>query len=147
MANDITQTPPTTHTSAATTSQVFYPALRYADAHAAIDWLGAAFGFEKQVVYDGPDNTVAHAQLTLAGSIVMLGSGGADRYPAKTPGEVGGFTGSVYVYVADPDAHCARARAAGAQIMNEPGDTEYGSREYAAYDCEGYWWTFGTYRP
>ncbi len=39
------------------------------------------------------------------------------------------------------------AHAAGARIAIEPSDTEYGSREYSAYDCENYWWTFGTYHP
>ncbi len=129
-------------------TQVLYPAMRYSDAHAAIRWLCEAFGFVKQEVYEGPDNTVAHAQLTLNGAVMMLGSareGG--QYPAKTPKQLGGITGSVYVYVADPDAHCARARTAGARIATEPYDTDYGSREYAAYDCEDYWWTFGTYRP
>lgn len=130
------------------TTQVLYPAQRYADAHAAIRWLCDAFGFETQVVYDTPDGAVAHAQLTLNGAVLMLGSareGG--EYPARTPRALGGFTGSIYVYVADPDAHCARARAAGARIAIEPRDTDYGSREYAAYDCEDYWWSFGTYRP
>jgi uncharacterized glyoxalase superfamily protein PhnB len=92
------------------TTQVLYPALRYTDAHAAIDWLVAAFGFERQVVYEGPDNTVAHAQITLDGAVLMLGSareGGV--YPGKTPAQLGGITGSLYVYVTDPDAHCARA--------------------------------------
>jgi uncharacterized glyoxalase superfamily protein PhnB len=129
-------------------TQVLYPALRYADAYAAIDWLCKAFGFEKQDVYDGPDGTVAHAQLTLSGSVLMLGSardGGV--YPAKTPKQLGGVTGSIYVYVSDLDAHFERARAAGARIAMEPYDTEYGSREYAAYDVEDYWWTFGTYHP
>lgn len=130
------------------TTQALYPALRYTDAQAAIRWLCDAFGFEKQVVYDAPDGTVAHAQLTFDGNILMLGSareGGA--YPAQTPKQLGGITGSIYVYVADPDAHCAKAKAAGAKIAIEPRDTEYGSREYAAYDCEGYWWSFGTYHP
>lgn len=129
-------------------TQVLYPALRYEDAHVAIRWLCEAFGFEKQEVYDGPDGTVAHAQLTLNGAVLMLGSardGGV--YPGRTPKQLGGVTGSIYVYVADPDAHCARARAAGAGIMLEPYDTDYGSREYAAYDVEGYWWSFGTYHP
>jgi hypothetical protein len=92
------------------TTQVLYPALRYTDAHAAIDWLVAAFGSERQVVYKGPDNTVAHAQITLDGAVLMLGSareGGV--YPGKTPAQLGGITGSLYVYVTDPDAHCARA--------------------------------------
>ncbi len=130
------------------TTQVLYPALRYDDAHAAIDWLCRAFGFVRQVVHEGPDNTVAHAQLLLAGGVVMLGSmreGG--EYPVKTPRILGGLTGSIYVYVPDPDSHCAIARAAGARIVIDPSDTEYGSREYSAYDCEDYWWTFGTYHP
>lgn len=128
--------------------QVLYPALRYTDAHAAIAWLCDAFGFEKQVVYDGPDDTVAHAQLTLGGAVLMIGSAREEGvYPARTPTQLGGITGSIYVYVSDPDAHYARARAAGARIEQEPYDTEYGSREYAARDVEGYWWSFGTYHP
>ncbi|ATB28355.1 aminotransferase [Melittangium boletus DSM 14713] len=51
------------------------------------------------------------------------------------------------MYVADVDAHCARARAAGAAIVMEPYNTEYGSRNYAARDLEGNVWSFGTYRP
>ena len=49
------------------------PALRYRDAHQAIDFLVRAFGFAKQAVYDGPDGTVAHAQLTFGNGMVMLG--------------------------------------------------------------------------
>ncbi len=128
--------------------QVLYPTMRYDDAHAAIAFLAAAFGFERRAVHFGPADTVAHAELALDDAIVMIGSareGGI--FPAKTPRALGGITGSVYAYVADVDAHCARARAAGARIVVEPSDTEYGTREYAAYDCEDYWWTFGTYRP
>ena len=55
--------------------------------------------------------------------------------------------GWVYVVVDDPDAHCERARAAGAAITTEVYDTDYGSREYAARDLEGNVWSFGTYRP
>ncbi len=80
--------------------------------------------------------------------MLMLGSARDDGpYPAKTPRQLGGITGSIYVYVSDPDAHCARAREAGARIAMGPHETDHGSREYAAYDPEGYWWTFGTYRP
>jgi uncharacterized glyoxalase superfamily protein PhnB len=51
------------------------------------------------------------------------------------------------VAVDDPDAHHARAKAAGAVIMMELTDQDYGSREYAARDPEGNVWCFGTYRP
>jgi uncharacterized glyoxalase superfamily protein PhnB len=51
------------------------------------------------------------------------------------------------VYVPDTDAHYARARAAGAEIVRELADTPYGSREYSARDVEGNLWSFGTYYP
>ena len=69
----------------------------------------------------------------------MLGSDRDDPY-----GKVG--TAAVYVAIADPDAHYARAKAAGAEIIRELNDTPYGSREYGARDLEGNAWSFGTYR-
>jgi uncharacterized glyoxalase superfamily protein PhnB len=51
------------------------------------------------------------------------------------------------VRVADPDAHCATARAGGATILQEPHDTPYGARAYVAGDTEGFVWGFSTYRP
>jgi uncharacterized glyoxalase superfamily protein PhnB len=51
------------------------------------------------------------------------------------------------VAVEDVDAHAERAKAAGAEIVRELNDTDYGSREYAARDLEGNVWSFGTYRP
>ena len=59
----------------------------------------------------------------------------------------GGRSGGVYIVVADPDEHHARAREGGAEIVRELNDTEYGSREYAAKDPEGNTWYFGTYQP
>ncbi|MCM0675632.1 glyoxalase [Micromonospora phytophila] len=59
----------------------------------------------------------------------------------------GAFDAQVYVAVEDVDAHCARARAAGAEIVREPLDTDYGSRDYTARDLAGNVWSFGTYRP
>jgi len=53
----------------------------------------------------------------------------------------------VYVYVEDVDAHHARARAAGAEIVRPLQDTDYGSREYSVRDLEGHLWSFGTYHP
>jgi uncharacterized glyoxalase superfamily protein PhnB len=54
---------------------------------------------------------------------------------------------STYVVVDDPDAHHERAVAAGAEIVRELTDTDYGSREFSARDPEGNLWSFGTYRP
>ncbi len=118
-----------------------YPAMRYRDAPAAIEFLKRAFGFEEQVVYRNDDGTVAHAQLSYGPSILMLGSDRDDLY-GKRAGQ-----GWLYVAVDDPDGHCARARAAGAEVMTELHDTDYGSRDYSARDLEGNVWSFGTYRP
>jgi uncharacterized glyoxalase superfamily protein PhnB len=129
------------------TDQTIFPALRYRDAPAAIEWLGRAFGFEPRMVVDGPDGTVAHAELAYDGALIMLGSTrppDADDYSAKVPSPGGT---SLYVVVGDPDAHHERARAAGAEVVRALEDTDYGSREYSARDPEGNVWSFGTYRP
>ena len=129
------------------TSQAFFPGMRYANAPAAIEWLEKAFGFQRQVVYPGPDGTVAHAQLIFNGGMIMLGSHKDDMFQYKTPREAGGVTQAVYVHVPDIDAHFARAKAAGAEIVVSLKDTDYCSREYSARDLEGHLWHFGTYLP
>jgi uncharacterized glyoxalase superfamily protein PhnB len=118
-----------------------FPTLSYDDAHAAIDFLIEAFGAERHAVYSGDDGTIQHAELRFGNGIVMLGSSTAE-IPAT-----GGRGGSVYTVVADPDEHHRRAREAGAEIVRELHDTEYGSRNYAAKDPEGNTWYFGTYQP
>ncbi len=132
-----------------TSVQTFYPTMRYADARAAIAWLVATFGFEEDVCYSADDGSVAHAQLRFHDGAIMLGSARDDDHPVKPPALRGGLTGSVYVAVpaSEIDAHYARAKAAGATICREITDTEYGSREYSAFDPEGFLWSFGTYRP
>ena len=114
-----------------------YPFLRYADADAALDWLGRAFGFEELAVYrdgEGGKGEIQHAEVSLGPGIVMFGPGEPDDH-------------GIYVAVEDADAHYERAKAAGAEIVRELEDTDYGSREYTARDPEGNVWSFGTYRP
>ena len=124
-----------------------FPFLRYEDAPAAFEWLHRAFGFEKQMLVPGPKGTIAHAQLRYGASVLMIGTAQDDFMNMKSPKAAGAVTQGIYVQVDDVDAHHARARAAGAEIVMEPEDTEYGSREYAARDPEGHFWSFGTYRP
>jgi uncharacterized glyoxalase superfamily protein PhnB len=92
-------------------------------------------------VYAADDGTVHHAELRFGNGIVMFGSAGPKMSSTRGNG------GDVYVVITDPDEHCARARAAGAEIVREPFDTDYGSREYGARDLEGNGWSFGTYQP
>jgi uncharacterized glyoxalase superfamily protein PhnB len=120
-----------------------YPTLRYDDAPAAIRFLGDAFGFTVQEVSTGSDGGVDHALLAYDTGLVMVSS----RRPGPTAFDHG--TTCLYVAVDDPDAHHARAVAAGGgvEIVMELTDQPYGSREYAARDPEGNVWAFGTYRP
>ena len=129
--------------------QSIYPTLRYNDAKAAIRWLTSALGFEENVVYPGEDESIAHAQLQLGGDLIMLGSVKDDAY-GKSPKNFGDVTGGIYIALDSPtaiEAAYARAKAAGAEIIRELEDTDYGSREFGVRDPEGHVWSFGTYRP
>ncbi len=126
------------------------PGHRYRDARAAIDWLSRVFGFERHAVYEGPDGSIAHAELTLGGGMIMLGSGKDDEFGRgfKSPNELGEIeTRSVYLVVPDVDAAHARAVAAGAVITRPLQETPYGSREFGVRDPEGHTWVAGTYDP
>jgi uncharacterized glyoxalase superfamily protein PhnB len=71
----------------------------------------------------------------------MLGQPGGDY---RSPRNADHHTALVHVYVDDVDAHYERARAAGAEIVEEPTDQEHGERRYAAKDPEGHLWFFAT---
>ena len=131
-------------------ASLIIPALRYRDAPAAIDWLCRVFGFSKHAVYPGPDHTIGHAELTLGGGMIMLGSHKEDAYGRgfKPPADLGGFeTRGAYIVVTDADAVYARAKQAGGTIVRELQNTDYGSREFAVKDLEGHSWSVGTYNP
>jgi uncharacterized glyoxalase superfamily protein PhnB len=122
--------------------QSIHPVLTYDDAHAAIDFLERAFGFERVAVHEGDDGKVVHAELRFGEDLVALSSTGAGD-PVFQQG-----TGKTVVYVAvdEVDSVHDRAKAAGAEIVMAPADQDYGSRDFAARDPEGNVWSFGTYR-
>ena len=122
--------------------QTNYPVIRYQDARAAIEFLGRAFGFTEHFMVAGPGDSVAHAQLRYAGNLIMVGSKADD-----SPGTFAAGPAWTYLVVQDADNHHRRAVAAGAEIVMELQDQDYGSREYTARDPEGNLWSFGTYQP
>ncbi len=122
-------------------------AVFYDDASAAIDWLGRAFGFETRLKVEGGDGGIVHSELVFGGGVVMVASATRnERW--RSPRSIGGAnTQSLFAYVDDVEAHCARARAAGAKIVTEPATKDYGSewgidRSYQAEDPEGHRWWF-----
>jgi uncharacterized glyoxalase superfamily protein PhnB len=127
------------------------PSLRYRDALAAIDWLMRAFGFAKKAVYMGPNNTVAHAELTFGNGMVMLGSASNEGEYSKLmvqPDEIGlRETKGIYLVVADADAIYATAKAAGAEMVLDIRDMDYGGRAFTCRDLEGHLWNIGSYDP
>ena len=132
------------------TKSTVIPALRYRDAHKAIEFLCNGFGFEKQAVYDDEKGGVAHAQLVFGGGMIMLGSGtheGEYGRWVQPPTKDSVTTSGIYMIVRDCDAHYARAKKAGAVILKEPVDESYGGRGYSCRDLEGYVWSFGTFDP
>ena len=120
----------------------------YREAAKAIDFLCKAFGFEVQLRVDGEAGKIEHSELVLGGGLITTGDVERGRPWRKPPREVDGTnTTQLCFYVDDVDAHCARARAAGATILGEPKTTDYGDdywadRSYEAADPEGHRWWF-----
>jgi uncharacterized glyoxalase superfamily protein PhnB len=124
----------------------------YQDAVAAIDWLGRAFGFEVRLKVEGDDGKIVHAELVYGEALVMPaqeGTGDKGYAPGtRSPKSLDGkFTQALLIHVEDVEAHCARARAAGAKIFFEPKVSDYGEdywadKNYGAIDLEGHHWWF-----
>jgi uncharacterized glyoxalase superfamily protein PhnB len=123
--------------------QSIYPVLKYRDAHAAIDFLERAFGFQRHAVHENEHGVVVHAELRFGDQVAMVSSAGEGN-PVFDQG-VGRTT--VYVAVDEVDSLHDTAATAGAEIVMPPTDQDYGSRDFAARDPEGNVWSFGTYRP
>jgi uncharacterized glyoxalase superfamily protein PhnB len=132
------------------TSASLIPCLRYRDVAKAIDWLRHAFGFECQRQYRDEQVGITHAQLAFGNGMLMVGPLVDSEYgrQLRQPDEIGGAsTQGIYVIVNSADALYAQAKAAGAQIVVELKDEDYGGRGFTCRDIEGHLWSFGTYDP
>ena len=123
-----------------------FPSLTYEDAPAAIEWLCRAFGFERKLVVPGPEGSITYSELCHGAGVIMVSSPKPDAGRVG-PGSVPAVCQALCVHVDDPDAHYARATGAGAEIIQDLKNEDYGSRGYLARDPEGHQWYFGTYRP
>lgn len=126
----------------------FTPTVFYRDPIAALKWLERVFGFEVTSLITDPQGRLAHSQLEFGGASLSVGGEweGEIVGPARmrSPASVEGInTQFIRIQLDDGlDEHCARAKAAGARILDEPTDQFYGSRTYRAMDPEGHVWNF-----
>ncbi|MFZ2029862.1 MAG: VOC family protein [Vitreimonas sp.] len=118
-------------------------ALSYKDPKAAFRWLEEAFGFEPLMVILDGDGNLAHSEMIFGSSVVMIGTEWTAKH--RSPQSIDGInTQTVHIQVEDDvDAHCERARKAGAKILQEPETQFYGDRTYRCTDLEGHIWTIG----
>ncbi len=114
------------------------PYFSYVDAKAAVEFLQRAFGLEVVQAFDGEDGRLMHGEMRYGNGVIMMGTVD-DAVQVQSPG--------VYLVVEDVDAHFETAKAAGAEIVYPPEDTEFGTRRYRARDSEGHEWSFGSYQP
>ena len=116
-------------------------AVCYLDPKAALTWLERAFGFEISMLIEDDAGNVAHSEMRFGNAVVMIGNEWTADH--KSPRSIGGKnTQTVHIQITtDVDAHCERARAAGAEILAEPETQFYGDRTYRCRDPEGHIWT------
>lgn len=135
--------------AAAEFSSPLTPTAFYRDPKAALQWLERAFGFEVSTLLTDAEGNIAHAEMAYRGANIGVAGEwtvGRTDVPARalSPSSIGDVvTQFVWVEVdGDIDAHCDRAKAAGARIIEEPKDQFYGARTYRALDLEGHVWNF-----
>jgi PhnB protein len=120
------------------------PYLSLRNAKAAVDFYARAFGAELVLKLDMPDGSIAHAEIRIGDSILMMSEENAD-WGNLSPVALGGSPVQMMVYVADVDAAFARALAAGAEQVKAVEDQFYGDRSGSLKDPYGYQWTLATH--
>ena len=123
----------------------FSSAISYRDPKAALRWLEEAFGFEPFMVILDADENLLHSEMRFHDGVIMVGTEWSEDH--KSPRSVGGKnTQSVHVHLTeDVNAHCERARRAGAVILQEPADQFYGDRTASITDPFGFVWHIHTH--
>ena len=121
------------------------PYLTLNDTARAIDFYKRAFGAEELMRMDGPGGKIAHAEIKVGDSIIMLG----DEMPGaacQSPQTVGSTTVGVLIYVKDADAVFKQAVSAGAQVQEPMADMFWGDRYGRLKDPFGHSWSVATHK-
>jgi PhnB protein len=121
------------------------PYITVRDAAAALEFYKEAFGATEVMRFEMPGGGIAHAEIQIGDSKVMLGEENP-QWGNKSPQTLGGSPGGLCVYVADCDAVFAKALAAGAAVMKPLADQFYGDRSGTVTDPFGHAWTIATHK-
>lgn len=105
----------------------------------AVAWFSRVFGFSEHYRYGDSAGPVRGAQMHLGNAWIMVRRAGPG---CASPAQLGYGTQSLTVFVEDVDAHFQRAKSAGAKIVEELHETEYGERQYGVVDLDGHHWLF-----
>lgn len=127
------------------------PNISYKNPEAVLQFLKNAFGFSEHAIYRNDKNEIQHGELVLGNAMVMISPANNETEFGKhtrTPSEIGGFnTQSLYIIIEEIDAHYKKAKVAGAEMIRDIKDEDYGGRGYSCKDTEGNIWSFGSYNP
>lgn len=119
------------------TNRSISPIVSFDDLDAGIQMM-KDFGFTPSTEYRNDAGEIEHCELSWGDTVVMPAP--RSKSGAWIPGP-----SSLYLSLEDPDAHHAKAVAAGLEVIRPLTDESYGSREYGVRDSSGNVWTFGTY--
>jgi PhnB protein len=112
----------------------------------ALQFYAAVFGATERMRFPGPGGTVAHAEIQIGDSVVIIEDEAPERgTKAPPPGGVAGSPSSLFIYVEDVDAVVARAVELGAGLQRSPQDQFYGDRDGHIVDPFGHGWTIATH--
>jgi PhnB protein len=122
------------------------PSLTVAGAVKALEFYGAVFGATERMRFPGPDGTIAHAEIQIGDSVVIVEDEDPQRgTKAPPPGGLPGSPASLFIYVEDVDAVIARAVQLGATLQRPAEDQFYGDRDGYIVDPFGHGWTVASH--
>jgi PhnB protein len=122
------------------------PCLVVRGAAKALEFYAEVFHATERMRFPGPDGTIAHAEVQIGDSVVIVDDESPDRgTKAPPPGGVAGSPTSLFIYVEDVDAVVARAVELGATLQRPPQDQFYGDRDGYIVDPFGHGWTVATH--
>lgn len=112
----------------------------------AIEFYSQVFDASERYRFPGPGDTIAHAEIQIGDSVVIL----EDEFPergtkAPPPDGLDGSPAFMYLYVEDVDAVIKRAEELGATVKRAPENQFYGDRDGFIIDPFGHGWTIGSH--